>query len=187
MARSLSEQRPQSVICLSVQFNVRPDADWPWSWYTLEGDFAFVTSWASGFLWVLTLFTFIFCLYHISCPSLRIPSFPSFGHFKNTAMGLASPITDRLWALANYSASYAYPPLVTVSRSAIGSLFQQIKVGQLTLIDADGTTTICGQQKLKRDANAERSVYSLPVVELKVNKELFWVRLLLFADMVRLA
>ncbi|GAB7343201.1 hypothetical protein MBLNU457_1268t1 [Dothideomycetes sp. NU457] len=98
-------------------------------------------------------------------------------------MGLASPITDRLWALANYSASYAYPPLVTVSRSAIGSLFQQIKVGQLKLIDADGTTTICGQQKLRPDATAERSVYSIPVVELKVNKELFWVRLLLFADM----
>jgi len=74
-----------------------------------------------------------------------------------------------------------------VSRTAIGSLFQQIKVGQLKLIDVDGTTTICGQQKLRPDANAERSVYSLPVVELKVNKELFWVRLLLFADMVRYA
>lgn len=99
-------------------------------------------------------------------------------------MGIASPITDRLWALANYSASYAYPPLVTVSRSAISSLFQQIKVGQLKIVDFDGTTTVCGQQKLKADASTESSVYSLPVVELKVNKELFWVRLLLFADMV---
>ena len=100
-------------------------------------------------------------------------------------MGIAGPVTDRVWALANYSASYAYPPLVSLSRAAVQSLFQQIRVGQLKIIDQDGTVTICGQQKLRPDSQADRSVYSLPVTELNVHKDLFWVRLLLFADMVR--
>lgn len=98
-------------------------------------------------------------------------------------MGIASPITDRAWALANYSASYAYPPLVSLSRAAVQSLFQQIRIGQLKIVDTDGTTTVCGQQKLKADSQAERSVYSLPVAQLTVHKDLFWVRMLLFADM----
>ena len=99
-------------------------------------------------------------------------------------MGIASPITDRAWALANYSASYAYPPLVALSRAAVQSLFQQIRIGQLKIVDKDGTITICGQEKLRPDLPQERSVYSLPLTELTVHKDLFWVRLLLFADMV---
>lgn len=98
-------------------------------------------------------------------------------------MGITSPITDRIRALAGYTAPYAWGPLLSVSRTAILSLITRIKVGQLTIVDVDGQTTVFGQQKLT-PSGAERSVYSIPQVELRVHKDMFWVRLALFADMV---
>ena len=99
-------------------------------------------------------------------------------------MGIAAPITERLRAVTNYSTSYAWGPLVSVSRSVLLSLFRQISIGQLKIIDVDGTVTICGQEKLKAGLDGERSVYTIPQTVLQVHKETFWVRMLLFADMV---
>lgn len=99
------------------------------------------------------------------------------------AMGVTSYVTDRVRAATNISLSYARPPLIALSRSIILSLFNQIKIGRLVLIDSNGTVTICGQMKLGA-TGGERSVYSVPQVELRVHKDTFWLRMLLFADMV---
>ena len=56
------------------------------------------------------------------------------------------------------------------------ALLGRIQVGQLVVEDCDGTTTICGQLG-KKDGS--------PHTKLKVLKEAFWVRVMLFADMVR--
>lgn len=61
------------------------------------------------------------------------------------------------------------------SRSAVLALLQRIEIGQLVITDSDGTVTICG----KKD-----SEFGAPRTELNVLKEAFWVRVLLFADMV---
>ena len=100
-------------------------------------------------------------------------------------MGLTTPLTAPLRAVAGYGAHYAWPGLVSVSRSTILSLLQRIAIGRLEITDTDGTVTICGQPDLKPTPHPYRSVYTPPSSELVVQKDVFWVRLLLFADMVR--
>lgn len=73
---------------------------------------------------------------------------------------------------------------MNLSRSGILSLLQKITVGRLQITDVDGSTTICGQPDLKPTAQAERTVYTPPTTELVVQRDIFWVRLALFADMV---
>lgn len=99
-------------------------------------------------------------------------------------MGVISPLTERVMALASYPASYAWPPLLSLSRSAILSVLVQIKVGQVKIVDVDGKETVCGQQKMMPGPSKARSVYSIPQVQLHVHKDIFWVRMALFADMV---
>ena len=67
--------------------------------------------------------------------------------------------------------------MVQISRSTVLSLLQRIEVGQLLVTDTDGSITTCGHID-GRD--------QVPRTGLKVLKEAFWIRLLLFADMVRL-
>lgn len=55
-------------------------------------------------------------------------------------------------------------------------VLSRIETGQLVVTDCDGTVTVCGAPGGKDGA---------PRTELKVVKEAFWVRVLLFADMVR--
>jgi len=78
--------------------------------------------------------------------------------------------------IRRYAGSVTWGPLVQLSRSAILSTLSKITVGQLKVIEADGHTTICGEL----GANIKG-----PSTELRVHKETFWVRMLLFADMVR--
>ena len=54
-------------------------------------------------------------------------------------------------------------------------LLARIEVGQLVVTDSDGTVNVCGSPAVKDGS---------PRAELKVKKEAFWVRLLLYADMV---
>ena len=54
-------------------------------------------------------------------------------------------------------------------------LLSRIDLGQLVVRDNDGDVTICGQSSVE-DA--------YPRTELRVLKETFWVRVMLFADMV---
>ena len=60
------------------------------------------------------------------------------------------------------------------SKNAVLSLLQKIEIGQLEVIDTDASVASCGNA-----ANEEA-----PRSQLKVLKDAFWVRVLLFADMV---
>ena len=75
-----------------------------------------------------------------------------------------------------YTGAIAWNPLVRASRKLILSLFSQIKVGRLIVVEKDGTHTVCGQ-------NVEDT--STPLARMRVMRDAFWLRLALFADMVR--
>lgn len=79
-------------------------------------------------------------------------------------------------SLRSYVGSFTWGPFVTISRSAVLELLGRIQFGQLVVEDCDGTTTICGELGGKDGS---------PHTTLKVLKEAFWVRVMLFADMVR--
>lgn len=87
-------------------------------------------------------------------------------------MSLSNPIVSRFNALRSYAGSLAWGPLVQLSRSLTLSLLQRIQTGQLTIIDTDGQAYHCGIV-----------LPSTPSTTLHVHNDLFWVRLLLFADM----
>ena len=89
-----------------------------------------------------------------------------------TAMAIVSRTFD---SLRSYLGSFTWGPFVKLSRSTVLGLLSRIEVGQLVLRDSDGTVTICGQSGIE-DAS--------PHTELRVLKEAFWVRVMLFADMV---
>ena len=78
-------------------------------------------------------------------------------------------------SLRSYLGSFTWDPFVKLSRSTVLGLLGRIEVGQLVVIDSDGSVTICGQPAVE-DAS--------PRTELRVSKEAFWVRVMLFADMV---
>lgn len=88
-----------------------------------------------------------------------------------------------LQALSGYVSSYGWGPLLSVSRSTVLSLLSRIQIGHLRVADVDGKVSTYGQEQVV-DGKPEKSVYSLPDVELTVHKDVFWVRMLLFADMV---
>ncbi|KAL8653917.1 MAG: hypothetical protein Q9210_001815 [Variospora velana] len=77
-------------------------------------------------------------------------------------------------AARSFLGSFTWSPLVRLSRAAVLSLLGRVQVGHILIIDSDGSETVCGERW------AEEGV---PATELKVLKEAFWVRLLLFADM----
>lgn len=90
-------------------------------------------------------------------------------------MTIFTPVALRLCALRSYVGSLAWNPLVRLSRAVCVSLFKKITNGQLEIID-EGESIICGPAISSTD---------LPRVTLQVHNDMFWVRLLLFADMVR--
>lgn len=97
-------------------------------------------------------------------------------------MGILSPVTQTVNAIAGLAGSYALPPILTVSRGSILSLLRRIQIGSLIIQDTDGSVTICGSPR-RADVDDEKTVYTIPHAELKVLNDLFWIRLLLFADM----
>ncbi|KAL8720063.1 MAG: hypothetical protein Q9225_003031 [Loekoesia sp. 1 TL-2023] len=74
----------------------------------------------------------------------------------------------------SYFGSFTWGPLVRLSRAAVLSLLGRVEVGHIVIIDTDGSETVCGERWPRE---------GVPSTELKVLKEAFWVRLLLFADM----
>lgn len=84
-------------------------------------------------------------------------------------------LTRSIDSVRSYLGSLTWGPIVKSSRSAVLALFQRIEIGQLVITDSDGTVTVCGQSHSQDGA---------PRTELNVLKEAFWVRVLLFADMV---
>jgi cyclopropane-fatty-acyl-phospholipid synthase len=93
-------------------------------------------------------------------------------------------ITSRAYDLANYAGSLAWPPVLSVSRGAILALLKNIQLGSLQITDTDGSITICGSSRRSQaESEDEKSVYSVPHAELRVHNDLFWIRMVLFADM----
>lgn len=84
-------------------------------------------------------------------------------------------LTRSFDSLRSYVGSFTWGPFVRLSRSAVLALLERIEIGQLVVRDSDGTLTICGSPGIKDGS---------PRTELKVLKETFWVRVMLFADMV---
>ena len=95
----------------------------------------------------------------------------------HSPMTILSPITSRFYALRNYAGGLAQGTFLQLSRSACLSLLCKMKLGQLEILDCDGTRAICGR---------ESPVKGEPQVTIRIHKEMFWIRLLLFADMVRI-
>lgn len=89
-------------------------------------------------------------------------------------MAVITPFLAHFQFLRGYVGSLAWMPLVQLSRSAILSLLTRIEAGKLELQDADGHLIECG---------SDEEGGGLPRTSLRVHKDTFWVRLLLFADM----
>ena len=86
----------------------------------------------------------------------------------------------------SYTGSWTWGPLVNLSRNVVLNLLQRIEVGQIIVTDCNGTVTKCGGNKNIPVATKDGWKDSSALVsELKVVTEAFWVRVLLFADMVR--
>jgi cyclopropane-fatty-acyl-phospholipid synthase len=81
-------------------------------------------------------------------------------------------MVSRFHALRSYTSSLAWNPLVQFSRSTCLSILSRIQIGLLEIIDNDGEAYILGGNDS-----------SNPKITLRVHKDTFWVRLLLFADM----
>jgi cyclopropane-fatty-acyl-phospholipid synthase len=92
-----------------------------------------------------------------------------------TKQRMTGILLSTLDAVRSYTGSFAWGPLIQVSRSAIFSLLKSIEYGQLIVRDTDGTTTVCGRTPKKGE--------DAPVTTLEVARETFWLRLALFADM----
>ena len=84
-------------------------------------------------------------------------------------------LADSFDSLRTYAGSLTWSPLVRLSRGIVLNTLRRIKVGQLVVIDSDGEVIVCGAPKVKDGT---------PKTELRVLRETFWVRVLLFADMV---
>lgn len=78
-------------------------------------------------------------------------------------------------AFRTYAGSFTWQRLVRFSRNTVLNLLRRIATGQIVVRDSDGAVTICGAPQAKDGT---------PRSELRVLKETFWVRVLLFADMV---
>jgi hypothetical protein len=90
-------------------------------------------------------------------------------------MTVAPGLLSRLTALPRYAGSLAWDPLLELSRSNLVALLKRIEDGELEILDFDGTTIHCGGH----------SGEGAPKTSLRVHNEIFWARLLIFADMVR--
>jgi len=91
-------------------------------------------------------------------------------------MTIVAPIKAQFDSARDYAASLAYGPLVQLARAACLTLFKRIAIGSLEITDTDDTVIQCGRP-------GKEGVE--PHTSLRVQKDTFWVRLLLFADMVR--
>ncbi|RDI76723.1 hypothetical protein Vi05172_g13288 [Venturia inaequalis] len=96
-------------------------------------------------------------------------------------MALLSPVVSRFHALRTYTGSLAWNPLVQFSRNTCLSLLSRIQIGSLEIIDVDGETYTLGGNEIPESKGG--NILTTPQVILRVHKDTFWVRLLLFADM----
>lgn len=64
-------------------------------------------------------------------------------------MALVNPLSERVQTLWNSAQAQAWGPLVSLSRTAVLSLFQSIEFGRLAVYDGDSeeALAICGNPK----------------------------------------
>ena len=115
-----------------------------------------------------------FYLGEVSTPTSQ-RSFPFSGLVEDRKSKMAA-IPRMFGSLRNSMGLITWGPLVRFSRSTVLAVLSRIEVGQIVVVDSDGTTTHCGGPNESGEA---------PKAELRVVKDYFWVRALLFADMVR--
>ena len=84
-------------------------------------------------------------------------------------------LATALDSFRSYVGSFTWAPFVAFSKTALLSQLSKIQVGQLLVTDEKGKVTVCGAPGIKDGS---------PRTELQVVKEAFWVRVVLFADMV---
>ena len=95
-----------------------------------------------------------------------------------------APMASSILSLASNLTSFAWPRLVSLSRSAILGALKNIQIGSLHITDTDGTRTVCGTSRRPHDDGGDKgTVYAVPHAELRVLDDLFWVRMLVFGDM----
>lgn len=113
-------------------------------------------------------------------PILQLQLWATFSLFQ-ASMTLLSPVVSRFHALRSYTGSLAWNPLVQFSRSTCLSLLSRIQIGRLEIIDVDGATYTLGGNEIPDSKGG--NILATPQVTVRVHKDTFWVRLLLFADM----
>lgn len=91
-------------------------------------------------------------------------------------MAILSPIIGPATSILSAATSQAWGPLVSLCRSGALAQLQGIKVGKLVLYEIGSSKTTSSFGKEESD---------LPLAILQVHDDKFWVRLALFADMVR--
>jgi hypothetical protein len=87
-------------------------------------------------------------------------------------------LVSRILALRDTTLSAAWNPLIQVSRTMCLSVLSKIEIGQIKITDTDGDIHIIGEKK---------HLVSGPSCHLIIHKETFWLRLALYADMVRIS
>ena len=105
---------------------------------------------------------------------------------------IAAPLSRGTELLRGALGGLTWGPAMAIAKPAILSVFSQIEVGTLLLVDEPaGTRRLYGQtlggadklDQLPLAANPVRKATSVPRVEIVIKKEAFWMRLFLFADM----
>lgn len=86
---------------------------------------------------------------------------------------LGTPVS----AILNTITSQAWQPLVSICKNGTLSQLQNIQVGRLVLFEG-------GESKASNVFGSDKE--GVPVAYLDVHDDKFWVRLALFADMVRI-
>jgi hypothetical protein len=91
-------------------------------------------------------------------------------------MAIFSPVTGAATSILSTITSQTWGPLVSICKNGTLSQLQEIKLGKLVLFEggASKASFVFGSDK-----------EGVPVAFLDVHSERFWVRLALFADMVR--
>ncbi|KAF2753047.1 cyclopropane-fatty-acyl-phospholipid synthase [Pseudovirgaria hyperparasitica] len=89
-------------------------------------------------------------------------------------MAVFTPLLEGLNAIKGRAGSLTWGPFVHLARSAVLSILQRIEIGHLEITESNGVKTVCGNLLVK---------HASPTVTLQVHNEMFWIRVLLFADM----
>lgn len=93
-------------------------------------------------------------------------------------MAFTSPLFGAATSLFSTITNQAWEPLVSICRNGTLSQLQSIRLGKLVLYESSSSKTSLAFGTEKEGQ---------PLAVLNVHDEKFWVRLALFADMVRLS